>query len=260
MADITARNQGQVDDSGKVNWRGDQVATPQGGQSIYDTSTLELADLGSRKVVGDRVFRYSLASGAAGAGDLCQSSPASLINVTGGTADAAGGKSFTFYFATSNSANVYAEGYLHAQSGTAANLGHMYRVKSHAAVAATSEGVLTLYDPLKLVVNVADKWSVHQNIYKGVKENVDASGTAQPVGVAPILVTSGDYFWLQTWGPCALKGSASAGAGKALAPSDTGEVEDFVIATTAKDGVSVGVSMQVMTASQYGMAFITIAP
>ena len=259
MADITVRNQGQVDDSGKVNWRGDQVAAPQGGQSVYDTSTLKLTDLGSRKVVGDRVFRYARASGAAGAGDLCECVPASQIAVTGGTANPAGGKTFAFYFATSNSANAYAEGYLHCQSGTAANMGYMYRVKSHPDAATTSECNLSLYDPLKKAVNVTDTWTLHKNMYEGVIENTDA--TELCVGVAPILVTSGDYFWLQTWGPCALKHSAGANAGIALAPGATGEAYDYVIGTTAKNSaICVGQSMQVMTASEYGMAFITIAP
>jgi len=259
MADITERNQGNVDDCGKVNWRGDQVSVPQGGQSIYDTSTVQLADLGSRKIVGDRVFRYALASGAAGAGDICQSAPKSLVNVTGGNADPAGGKVFTFYFATANDANVYAEGSLHCQSGTAANMGYMYRIKSHPAVATTSECTLTLYDPLKRAVNVTDTWTIHQNPYAAVLENT--SGAALAIGAAPIAVTSGEYFWLQTYGPMAIKSSAVAAAGIAIAPGATGESYSYVVATTAKSAsVILGQSMQVMTASQYGMAFITIAP
>lgn len=259
-ADITTRNQGQVEDSGKVNWRGDQVSTPQGGQSIYDTSSLQLTDLGSRKVVGDRVFRYALANGAAGAGDLCQSDPAFVLGVTGGTADPAGGKTFTFYFATSNSADVYAEGYLHCQSGTAANLGYTYRIKSQPIVADTSECSLELYDPLKKLVNVTDEWSVHQNLYRGVKENVDAAGTAAPVGVAPILVASGEYFWLQTWGPAGVK-SLSGAPGEMLTPAATGQV-GVEVHSSAGGNVLAAVSygLQVMTASEYGMVFLTIAP
>ena len=259
MADITVRNQGQVDNSGKVNWRGDQVTVPQGGQSIYDTSTIKQTDLGSRKVVGDRVFRYALANGAAGAGDVCESVPISLLAVTGGTANPAGGKIFTFYFATANVAGLYNEGYLHCGSGTAANLGYMYRVKNQPAVGATSEAELELYDPLKKAVDVVDEWSLTANMYGGVVENTD--GTELVVGVAPVLVASGDYFWLQTWGPCAIKGSASANAGIALSPGATGEVYDYVVGTTAKtSAICVGQSMQVLAASEYGMAFITIAP
>lgn len=257
MADITVREQGEVSDEGKQNWRGDQIAAPQGGQSVYKTSSIPLAQLGSRKVVGDRVFRYALASGGAGAGDLCECIPTSVLNVTAGVAAPADGKQFTFYLATSSGANAYAEGYLHCQSGTAANMGYMYRIKSHPA--GTGDTVLTLYDPLKIAANVTDEWSITKNMYSGVVENTD--GTELCVGVAPIAVVSSDYFWLQTWGPCALKHSAGANAGIALSPGATGEAYDYVIGTSAKNSaVIVGQSMQVMTASQNGLAYITIAP
>jgi hypothetical protein len=258
MADITGYNQGQVSDEGKVNWRGDQVSVTPGNQSVYDTSSVQLADLGSRKVVGDRVFRYALATGAIPAGNVAQAAPISLINVTAGTVNASGGKQFSFYFATSNAANVYAEGSLLCQSGTAANLGYTYRIKSHPVVATTSKGVLTLYDPLKLAVNVTDSWSIQANPYTGLTTNT--AGTAAPVGVAPVVVASADYFWLQTWGPCAIKGSAVAAAGRALCAGATGQVQDMVVGTTADPRAILGYSMQILTASQYGMAFITIAP
>ena len=70
MADITAYNQGEVADEGLQNWRGDQATLAPGSQSIYKSSTVKLAALGSRKVVGDRVFRYARAGGAIGAGDM----------------------------------------------------------------------------------------------------------------------------------------------------------------------------------------------
>jgi len=258
MADITVRNQGQVDDSGKVNWRGDQVSLTPGGQSIYDTSTVKLADLGSRKVVGDRVFRYALANGGAGAGDVCESVPASLLAATAGTVSPAGGKTFVFYGATAVVKGVYDEGYLHCGSGTAANLGYMYRVKHQPVCSSAGNMTLELYDPLKIAVDVVDEWSLHANIYGGVVENTD--GTELCVGVAPVLVASGEYFWLQTWGPCAVKGSATANAGIALTPGATGEVYDYAIGTDVSTTVPIGQSIQVLAASGYGMAFLTIAP
>jgi hypothetical protein len=258
MADITTRNQGNVSPEGKANWRGDQQAAPQGGQSIYDSSSVMLAELGSRKVVGDRVFYYAKAAGAIGAGDAAQINPGAVINVTAGAADPAGGKKFTFYFATAVEKDAFAEAYLHCQSGTAANLGYGYRVKSHPAVATTSTGSLTLYDPLKRAVNTTDSWTLTKNIYDGLTENT--AGTATPAGVAPIAVTSGDYFWLQTWGPGAVKNSAVAAAARSLRAGATGQVQDYIVGTTASASVIVGRSLQVMSASQYGMAFIQINP
>lgn len=258
MADINGYNQGEMGGEEKVNWRGDQVTVGQGDQSIYNSSSVPLAELGSRKVVGDRVFRYAKAGGTLGAGTVAQANITSLINVTAGTANLAGGKQFSFYFATSNSAGVYAEGNLISQSGTAANLGYMYRIKTQPAVATTSKATLTLYDPLKIAPNVADKWSIHSNIYSGL--TVNTAGTAAPAGVVPVAVTTNDYFWLQTWGPAAVKGSAVAAAGRAVCAGATGQVQDVCVATTADPRFIVGQSMQVMTASEYGMVFVTIAP
>lgn len=257
MSDITGYNQGQVSDEGLVNWRSGESAVTPGGQSIYDTSSVPLTQLGNRKVVGDRVFRYALASGTSSAGDLVQSNPLSLINVTAGGTNPAGAKLFSFYFATSNSADVFTEGYIHAQSGTAANMGLTYRVKSQPIVATTSVANLVLYDPLKLALNVTDKYSLHKNLYNGV--TTMTSGTAPAAGVAPVSVASGDYYWLQTWGPTPIRASAAT-ANAPLIAGLTGAVGAFVQATTVAGSYFVGYALQTFTASEKGMAFLTIAP
>jgi len=260
MADITTRNQGEVEDSGKVNWRGDQVAVPQGGQSIYKTSSIQLADLGSRKVVGDRVFRYALASAGAGAGDLCESKAEHLDSVTAGGTDAAGAKTFTWYAATAMSVNTYAEGYLSCQSGTAANLGQFYRIRSHAAIAKTTNGVLNLYDSLDLTENVTDEWSINQNVYASVVECTTGAASL-PVGVAPTAVTTGDYFWLQTWGPCMAKAGTAIAKGEAIIADVTGQVYNQKISSAGGQVFSVlGHGMMLATGSEYASVFLQIAP
>lgn len=257
MADITALHSGAANDSGKVNWRGDQVSAPI-GQSLYKTSSVPLAELGSRLVVGDRVFRYTVAAGAINAGDLAQVGAVNVLNVTAGGTDPANNKAFTFYSALARAADFYAEGMVYAQSGTAANMGHMYRIKSHPAVATTSNVTLTLYDPLVKALNVTDKWSIIQNVYRDVVQM--AGGTAAPAGVAPILVTSADYFWLQTWGPCNVKVGAGAAAGMALVPDVTGQVLGLVQSNTVNAKAIVGYNVQIFTASERGLIFLTIAP
>jgi len=260
MADITSRYQGEVSDEGQQNWRGDQVSVPQGGQSIYKTSSVKLTEIGSRKVVGDRVFRYALASGACGAGDIAETQAASVINVTAGAIlGTVGCKVFNWYSATAVSKDYWADGYLISQSGTAANQGFTYKIKSHSAIATTSTGTLNLYDPIAHTVDTADKYSIFQNPYANVVEATAAA--AIPVGVAPIAVTSGDYFWLQTWGPTAIKHSAAAVAGNLMAPGATGEAYDYVVGTTAGNTKKpIGFTLQICTASERGFADITIAP
>lgn len=256
MADITAFQQGGANDNGKVNWRGDQATVPI-AQGVYQTSSVQLAELGSRLVVGDRVYRYAQAGGAINAGDLCQVTVPSQVLVTAGAANPAGGKVFSFYFATSNSAEVYAEGTLISQSGTAANMGQVYRVKSQPIVATTSNADLILYEGLAKAANVTDKWSIFGNPYKGMTQMT--AGTAAPIGVAPVLVTSSDYFWLQTYGPSAVKCGAGAAVGMDVVPDATGQVIGLVQSNTVNGLAIVGYSMQIFTASQRGLVFLQLA-
>lgn len=261
MANITVRNQGNVSDEGQVNWRGDQVAVTPGDQSIFDSSTVQLAAIGTRKVVGDRVFRYSQ-SGAAPVGipgNIMQSNY-QLISATagGGTAPSqSGGKTFIFYFATSTPANAYAEGYIMCQSGTSSNQGQCYKVKSHPAVATTSTGLLTLYEPLVLNANTGDTWTLIDNPYSNL--TINTAGTAASAGVCPIAVTTNDFFWLQTWGPCCVKAGVAVNTGISVGAGNTGQTAGITVITGTVPN-SIGYTLQMHTASQYGMIFLQIAP
>ena len=257
MADITSRYQGNVDDSDQVNWRGDQVNAPQGGQSVYDTASIKLTELGSRKVVGDRVFRYALAAGAIGAGDVAESQPETLLLVTGGAADPAGAKQLTWYAATAMSKDTYQDGVLIVGSGTAANLGYTYKVKSHNTISALTNGTLVLYDPIKRAVNVTDKMTLQQNMYQNCYE-CTTGDAHHPVGVAPIAVTSGDYFWLQTWGPVGVK--VGAGATGAVCADATGQVIAYSSAFAESANAPIGSATMDITASQFGIVYLQIAP
>ena len=116
---------------------------------------------------------------------------------------------------------------------------------------------MVLYDPLKLAANVTDKWSLHKNLYSGI--TVNTAGTAPAAGVVPIAVTTGDYFWLQTWGPVAVRGSA-AGAGTPLIAGATGAVGAFSQSNTVAGSLFIGQALQIITASEKGMVFLMVAP
>src|SRR3990167_8665660 len=175
MADITGFNDGQVSEEGLQNWRGDQTVVPEGGQSVFKSSSVSLARLGSRKVVGDRVFRYAqLGTLASTPGDILQWNPVPQVPTTAGDTNPAGNKLFTYFkTASTAAANFFAEGYLHCVSGTAANTGLMYRIKSHHACAADTNLALTLYDPLEVAINVTDKYVVSANPYKLVTQQIN---------------------------------------------------------------------------------------
>jgi hypothetical protein len=259
MADITSKLQGNVSDEGQVNWRGDQVTVVQGGQSIYETSSVQLAELGSRKVVGDRVFRYALSGGTITAG-LLAASPnvdAKHLNTTIATNAVTGVKALTIVLTTSAAANYFAEGYVHVQSGTAANIGHMYKIKSHGSIGDTSSGVFSLYDSVKVAIaSNGDKVTLFPSQYSKVVTLTDQTGPT--VGIAPIAVSSSDYFWLQTWGPCAyIAGSAGVPvAGGQLVVGSAGMAETSAGAAC----FTVGYSVQQGTALEACRGYLMVAP
>ena len=255
MADITQRNSGAVGDSGKVNWRGDQVSVPQGGQSIYKSSSIQLAQLGSRKVVGDRVFSYAkcfTGATAIGAGDIVENQ-SEFLEATGGGTNASGGKTFTFYAATAIAKDTYAEGYLNVVTA-----GHFYRIKSHAAIAKTTVGTLILYDPIVVDEESAAQYAIQQNQYLNTIEATTGNNTL-PVGVSPIALTTADYYWLQTWGPCNVK-CAAATKGDLMVTDVTGQAIAFDNKSSGTAYPIIGHMMMDATASEYGVMFLTIAP
>ena len=250
---------GQVNDSGKVNWRGDQVTAPN-AQSIYKSSSVPLAELGSRLVVGDRVFRYAqLGAIAVTPGEVLQSALAPSVVVTAGGTSPAGGKQFIFFHTASGAAlDLYAEGYLHCASGTSTNMGQMYRVKSHPLIATDTAGTLTLYDPLLTQENVTDKWQLTRNPYKLVTQATAA--TAAPAGVLVCIATTNDYVWIQTWGPCAVKAQTGP-AGSPMYIAATGAAVGFIATGTGGTVYSqIGVWGVSPTASDRGYGFLMIAP
>lgn len=252
MADITTRNQGDVAEESKVNWRGDQVTLCQGDQSIYKSSSIKLADLGSRKVVGDRVFRYAKALTGFAAGELVESKM-TLLEATGGGTDAAGGKTFTFYGANTIAKDTYAEGYL-----TVVTEGSLYRIKSNDAVSSAGNGVFYLYDPLQTLESVAAEYSIVQNPYLACEQQTTGAASLC-IGASPITVTTGDYYWLQTWGPAQVKAGAAA-KGDMLVADVTGQTIAFDNSSAGVEIPIIGQALMDHTASQWGLTYLQIAP
>ena len=261
MADITVRNQGEISGGGKVNWRGDQVTVPK-EQGVYKTSTIQLAQLGSRKVVGDRVFRYAKAIkpilknqavaqiGSAGTG------VGSIILATSCTGGA-GSRVVTLHNpATLLAANEYAEGYLlHETGADHTSGGHLYRIKSHPAIAVSNSGTAVLYDELATTLTVTDTCTVFQNAYFQVGS---ATADNNVVGFAPVSCTTGDFLWLQTWGPGGIMGASALTAGMPITLAASGQVSAAnTLAGIGAIGRMMGPCIGI---SRNGVAFIEIAP
>lgn len=270
MADITQRNQGEMGGEGKVNWRGDQVALTPGDQSIYKSSTIQLAQLGARKVVGDRVFRYARAGltpiqccmvcAPLGTGGTGGATGGNYINISTSGTGAAG--SYVIDVTNPDLAmgvNDFAEGYILVKTGAdQTEGGYLYRIKNNDAIAISASGQITLYDPLLVAITVTDPMQVVQNLYMDVGSATAANAV---VGVAPISVTTNDYFWLQTWGPAAVQAMSAMSVCGGPVFADTGGAVQQGASAAGDDASLVGMNLTTCPAvSQSCVVFVTIAP
>lgn len=198
-------------------------------QSLYEPATSQAAPLGTRLRVGDRTYYYAQASASVAAGTvLC--SPAPVASAQSGifavAATNAGAKVISGTSSAAVAANFYAEGYFGAALGAAA--GEMYRIKQNAA--GSTGFAITLYDGLNTTITSGVGFWLLANPFANVF--VGSQNLHTPIGVAPVAVTSGAYFWMQTWGPANPKHVAATPAAGVLVLGTTGGVVTTFDATT----------------------------
>jgi hypothetical protein len=236
-------------------------------QSIYEPSSDQKAKLGTRLRVGERTYHYAQLSTSANVnpGDVvcapqliashqsgimtcgAATTGATTISITGGTAV---------------SANQYAEGYIVFASQALAGGGISYKIKANSAALTAAAGTVTLYDPIPGSVG-AGPINLVPSEYSSVK--VGSQALDRAVGVAPVAVTTGQYFWVQTWGPASPKHVAATPANAQVVLGTTGGVVCTMDATTGGGLGAVALpvgknSNLAATAGQCNPAYLMIAP
>lgn len=241
-----------------TNFFTDAIAQGVGG---WSDSADQLTGLGARATTKDgRVFHYCQAVAATVAGSVYQST-AALPNHLANTppAVAAGATSFAYTPGnTAGAANLYAEGYL--QVDTTPGNGYTYRVQSHPAIVASTAFTLTLDDPIQVALTTASRVGLVHNPYKNVIVN-PTTATAAVAGVAPYVISTGQYGWLQTWGPASvlINGTPGIGIGVVISATTAGAVD--VAAVAAEINVRIiGHMMQVGVSGKNNMVSIKIMP
>jgi len=239
-------------------------------QGIYEMSETAKAELSTRLAFSDgRVFRYAKAGATALApGKLSKvGALAAQINKAVEAAVAAGGKVVSL--TTSSAITTAAEGYLVIND--AAGEGILYKIKKTAANATTSTSTdVTLYDPIATALTTSSEGSVLYNPYEQVE--IISAATDLIVGVSPITVTAEYYFWLQTWGPCALWSEGTPAVGLQVFPglnSGVAGTSDIVptVGGWGSAGAacsfpcpSIGVQWQVGVNTEYKLVYLMITP
>jgi len=175
-------------------------------QSIYEVSPVQNFELGTKKVIGDSIYRYGLAGAVDIAlGVLCQAPVPAAVHhdLVPSASYAAGVRLVELTIGAANiAANEYAGGYLHVNDGT--GQGQMKKILSHPAALAGATCVFTLVDPLTTALAVADSLcAITRNPYNQAIIH-PAPPTAKLVGVPVAAIAAARYGWFQTRGPAAV--------------------------------------------------------
>jgi hypothetical protein len=231
-------------------------------QSIYEESTSQKCRLGTRLVVGDQTFRYARLATSANAipsvllcmpsatashgGDILTIS-AQTAGATFLTCSASAGNEFT--------ANQYAEGYVTVASTGLGGGGLMMRIRSHTSGAQVA---FTLYDTVPVAVS-AGPGALVPCLYNAVLQG--NAVTDVPVGVSRCAVTTGNYFWLQTYGVAPVKASANLSIGIAVYNQVSGGAgANLTIATLTAGGNAIGRAIGSGVDSRAVPVFLQIMP
>jgi hypothetical protein len=247
------------------------TVTPK--QGIYEQSATQLAPLGTRLEIGGRTFYYASAGAALVAGMICETAAfggssatiqtnLTIPSVTDGS-NAAGQNKVTVTLTTDAATlDQYAEGYLTIYDGTAAQgVGQTYRIRGNEVGTAGSSCVLTLYDDLVIAISTSAKANLNTNIFRKVKVSPITTPLGAPVGVPLIAVTSGYYFWLQTWGPvcCLLSGAGTSNTQLVRGTAATGAAQVQIAGSSSIVNVPIGFLINLAIAdTKYGLVFLQI--
>lgn len=192
--------------------------------------------LGTVAVTKDgRTFRYVQAgSGAALVVGNCIQSPAIVPDHLALTAavTAIGAKSTVFTLgATAAAANQYAEGYLGVS--TTPDLGHMYSISGHAAVALSGSMTLNLMpdDPIQVAFSTSTRLGLIANKGAGVIQFPVTTATGTLGGVAVSVVPASYYGWIQSRGlGCVLIAGTPALGAMVMTPGAVAGAAEIIVA------------------------------
>ena len=166
---------------------------------------------------------------------------------------------------TAATADQYKDGWLHINDGTTGE-GHVYKIKSNAAGDSGGTCVLTLEDDDTLVTvltNGTHLAGLAVNTYSNVIIS-PTTVTNVAVGVAPRLLTTDYYGWIQTWGEAAGLANAAGVIGQHVrvgGASTAGGTEDMDFDGSGENEQIVGVQMLIASAAtDYAFVYLTISP
>lgn len=193
------------------------------------------------------------------AGKVYQSSALDATNdqPSGGlgvnAAVAIGGTEITTSTSTTWALNQFAGGYV--SINVTPGQGYLYKIKSNTATSAATGGVVVLEDPLLVALTTSSKFILVAHPYNGVVIE-PGTPTGAIVGVAPRILTAGNYGWIQTKGTCSVLFTGTGAAGKVVG-SLTGGTSGSMAPAIAATNIG-GVHLATGITTEYALVYLTI--
>jgi len=189
-------------------------------QEIHEQSEVQNYAIGTRLHIDDRVFRYCKARSALKAGHGARNNNYPREGNISAVEFEAGSYTITLPmndhgvdYTLEQTLNYWAEGFIWIMySDQTKGFGHQYRIKSSTVASGTIPTqyvTLTLYEALHEDVAASCWITAWPNIYSNIRDADYQKSSV--VCVPPRPVTSGYFFWGQTWGPCQMQQTHAAG-------------------------------------------------
>lgn len=240
-----------------------------GTQDLYASSSTQNHRLGTRAFLDDgRVFYYGRAptGTAATVGEIhvARERVANHENLAVAAGGGALGQNIVSSItvgATALTANQYADGHLAVTDGTGE--GHLYKIRNHAAFAASATDVsVTLYDNIAVGLDATSTVSFVYNLWDQPQQgNTDQADVL--VGVPVFTIVAGEYGWFQTWGPASVlcdEAVATVGQAITIGTGVAGAVEEDDTATTVSQEPLVGFNLTPLVDTEHQVVMLTIMP
>lgn len=136
-------------------------------------------------------------------------------------------------------------------------------IAGNSAIAASgTASYVDLAYGVPVALTTSDKVDLSVNPWRDIIEQPVTTHTGSPAGVAPINVTSGYYFWAQTWGPVGIMSNAgplTVGAGVVSSTDIAGGVASQAAGSDSLKTPQIGWCINVSTDVYGATVFLTIA-
>lgn len=228
------------------------------GIEFHKYSENPLHELGAKvKTVDGRIFRYVKCGATAVIAGKVYQGPATDTNeqnLTPTANSAVGDKTISLTTGAAVAANAFAGGWVVTTTGT--GVGYAYEIESHAATTGAAALTLNLVDPIKVATSTSDtKLDLVANPWNGIVV-APTTLTAKAVGVGVSVIPASYYGWIQSGGPCntLAYGTLVVGNNVQISNSTGGAVEAVDTDTFER----VGVAMEAVSTTEYGLVYLTI--